>query len=89
MPKYICHNCGSIDKITHQAQGTLMNELGVWLIAILDGPFTAWISIGIAVTFSLWRAMAKKKICNACREDALIAANTPRGKKLMDQYGHE
>jgi hypothetical protein len=86
MSKYICHNCGTIDDVKHQAQGSLIGEIGIWLIAILAAAFTAYISIGVAIIFSLWRAIAKKKICAACGQDALVDVKTPRGKKLVDEY---
>lgn len=82
----ICTNCGSYNKTKSQARHTLLGEVAIWLVAIIIGPVTAWISIAIAIVYSLWRAVAKKSVCSGCGHDALIDASTPRGQKIRAEY---
>lgn len=86
MAKLICAHCGTTDKIKLQAQGSLLGEVALWFLMVIAAPFTAYISIIIAIGFSLWRAMDKKKICAACSHDELVGTDTPRGKKLLQEY---
>lgn len=84
--KYICSNCGTLDHIEHRARGSLLGELALWVLCVLIGPATLWISIIIAIIFSLWRALDKKHICGECHNDSLVSVSSPRGKKLLEQY---
>jgi hypothetical protein len=84
--KQICAHCGTQGKIKYQARGSLLGELALWVLAFLIALPTAYISLGVALVFSLWRAIDKKKICGECGHDELVGVDTPRGKKLMDEY---
>lgn len=86
MSKLICAHCGTQNKIKYQAQGSLLGEVALWFLMVIAAPFTVGISIVIAIGFSLWRATDKKKICAECGHDELVGTETPRGKKLLQEY---
>jgi len=86
MAKQICGHCGTVDRTKRQARGSLLGEVALWFLMVIIGPFTAYISIFIAVVFSLWRAIDKKSICAECGHDELIGVGTPRGKQIFEKY---
>jgi len=85
--KLICNNCGTRDQGKRKAQGSLAGELLVWVLCIILAGYTLFISIGVAVVYSLWRVGSKKPVCGSCGAEAMIDINSPMGQKLRRELG--
>lgn len=86
---YICAHCGTQKKPTYQAQHSLIGEVLLWLVMLVIGPVTGWISVVVALIYSIWRAVSKKTVCAACGKDKLVDVSTPRGERLRAEYSNK
>ena len=81
--KLICAQCGTFNRVDHRAQGSLAGELFIWIVCLFLAGYTAFLSIGAAVVYSIWRVASKKPICGSCKADAMIDITSPKGQRLM------
>lgn len=70
----VCPECGFIGK--GKMQGSLLMELFLFLMFIIPWVF-----------YYLWRGTQKKSVCPKCGCKNMIPVTTPRGKKLVEEYG--
>lgn len=89
MKQTICSTCGNLGKPKTSARGSLLGEIGVWIIALTAGVlFPAGILLFILAAFiySIYRLGGRKKICRECGSDSLVPTDTPRGIELINTY---
>jgi len=74
--KLICSNCGYIGKPKNVVEGSIFIEIILWLAFIIPG-----------VVYSIWRETSgRKKICPKCRAPNMIPLDSPRGKRLIQEF---
>jgi hypothetical protein len=54
-------------------RGSFAVELGLWLLFCAPG-----------VIYSLWRLTSKRKCCPSCNSEAIVRADSPRGRQMVD-----
>lgn len=73
--KLICASCGSQGKPIRVCNGSLLLEIFAWLCFLLPG-----------LLYSLWRQSTYRTVCKTCGSAELVPLNTPRGKKLLQEF---
>ena len=73
--KEICSNCGYIGQAKKVTKGSILIELVLWLM-IIPG-----------LIYSLWRLTTKHLACPQCGATQLVPVDSPRGKKLQQEFG--
>lgn len=71
----ICSSCGSQGNTKKHTRGSLLIEIVLWLCMIIPG-----------IIYSSWQLSSRKVVCGACGADALIPAESPRGKQLAREF---
>lgn len=72
----ICANCGTIAKPKTKTQGSILIEAILWICLILPG-----------LLYSLHRLTTRKKVCRRCGSENLVPVQTPKGQKLVADFG--
>lgn len=72
--KYICSDCGYLIKPTTIYKGSLLNEIGLWLL------------FGIGFFYSIWRGITKYNGCPKCYSKNIYSIDSPRGKQLKVSF---
>ncbi len=75
-PKKICAQCGSTGSPKTQTRGNILIEIILWCCLLLPG-----------LLYSIWRSGSKFKVCSECEGMELVPLKSPRGKKLLEEYG--
>lgn len=83
----ICKACGYAGDSKSAAPSSLGVEILVWIVALVLSPFTLFISIAIALGFSIWRLASKYRACAKCGSKDLIPLDSPIGRQLAEQSG--
>lgn len=71
----ICSNCGLQGKPKTITKGNLLIEIVLWLCLIIPG-----------LIYSLWRQFSKYKACPSCDATNMVPLDSPRGKKLTNEF---
>lgn len=71
----ICASCGTLDATRTNTPGSIFIEIILWIVLIIPG-----------VIYSIWRHMARKKVCAECGGTELLPIGTPRGRELLEQH---
>ena len=74
--KEICSNCGYIGQAKKVTKGSTLMELVLWLCFIFPG-----------LIYSMWRLTTKHLACPQCGATQLVPVDSPRGKKLQQEFG--
>ena len=84
----LCAACGST-RIKRQVKGSFGIELALWLIGFLTLIFgIGFIILIIALIYSLWRMFsARVKVCAGCGSTSIIQADSPMGRRLVEELG--
>lgn len=72
----ICANCGFMGQAKKVTKGSFLIELALWLCFIIPG-----------LIYSLWRLTTKHLACPKCNATNLVPLDSPRGKKLQQEFG--
>lgn len=74
----VCTNCGHIGYAKNAVKGSLALEVILWLFFIIPG-----------LVYSLWRSTSSARYlaCSVCGQKTLVPANSPVGKKLLEEQG--
>jgi hypothetical protein len=72
----VCADCGVRGDPATNTRGSVWIELVLWLCFIVPG-----------LVYSLWRLTSRQKVCPECRSSNLVPVNSPRGKKLLVEFG--
>jgi hypothetical protein len=76
MPKeMVCQNCGYRGKPKKITKGSIFIELILWLAFLIPG-----------LIYSIWRLTTKYWACPRCRAPNMIPLDSPRGKKLVEEF---
>lgn len=73
----ICSNCGFTGTAKKVTKGSTLMELILWLCFIFPG-----------LLYSMWRLSSKHMACAQCGSTHLIPLDSPRGKKLQQEFSH-
>lgn len=73
----ICSNCGFTGPAKKVTKGSTLMELVLWLCFIFPG-----------LLYSMWRLSSKHMACPQCGSTQLIPLDSPRGKKLQQEFSH-
>jgi hypothetical protein len=73
---FICPNCGFEGKPKRVTKGSILIELFLWIFLIIPG-----------LIYSLWRLTSRYDACPQCAATHMVPLNSPRGKKLMQEFG--
>ena len=71
----ICPNCGSIGKPKSVTRGSIFIEIILWLAFLIPG-----------LIYSIWRLTTRHKACPQCLSSHPIPLDSPRGRKLLEDY---
>lgn len=74
--KLVCGKCGYYDTPRKETRGSFLAELLLWLCFIVPG-----------LLYSIWRISSKVDVCRHCSSSALIPADSPLGRELMEKTG--
>jgi hypothetical protein len=74
--KTICATCYAPDSEHVHTKGSIIIELGLWMLILVPG-----------LIYSIWRLASRVKCCKACGSTELIPAHTPRGRELAAKIG--
>ena len=69
-----CTNCGTESKPILWTKGSFFIELILWLLFIIPG-----------VIYSFWRLSTREKVCEVCKSNAIIPADSPRAQHLKEK----
>jgi hypothetical protein len=72
----VCVNCGHVGVPDNAAPGSFAMEV-----------YTFFVSFNYGMLFSMWRDSAKYEACSACKADAMIPLDTPRGRQMLFANG--
>ena len=73
-PGLVCKTCGYRGCAQSQVRGTLAVEIVLWLCLIIPG-----------LIYSLWRGGARHFVCPKCGGRELIPADSPLGRKIVEE----
>ena len=73
--KMVCAVCGNIGNSKSETPGSMIIELILWLCFLIPG-----------LVYSFWRLSARKTVCGVCGSPNMIPADSPKGKKLMEEH---
>lgn len=73
----ICPNCGHVGAPKTHTQGSTFIELILWLCFLIPG-----------LIYSAWRLTSRQKVCRKCGASNLVPTDTPRGGKLLREFGN-
>jgi uncharacterized membrane protein len=71
----ICQDCGTIGTPIEVIKGSFWIELILWLCFLIPG-----------LIYSIWRRTKNSNICSKCKSTSIIPTESPRGRKLMEEY---
>lgn len=71
----ICSHCGYTGQAKKVTKGSTLMELVLWLCFIIPG-----------LIYSMWRLTTKHLACPQCGGSQLIPLDSPRGKKLLQEF---
>jgi ribosomal protein S27AE len=71
----ICSNCGYTGSAKKVTKGSTLIELVLWLCFIIPG-----------LIYSIWRLSSKHLACPQCGASHLVPLESPRGKKLQQEF---
>jgi len=71
----ICTNCGFKGKPKKNTKGSIAIEIVLWLAFIIPG-----------LIYSIWRMTTKYYACPKCSATNMVALDSPRGKKLIEEF---
>lgn len=74
--RMICAACGSTGIPKTDTPGSFLIELLLWCFFLLPG-----------LIYSIWRIASRKKVCPLCKSAEMIPLDSPRGRKLDQDYG--
>lgn len=86
MASVVCPNCGSVGYPKNRVPGSFVVELLLWIITIGIAFAGFWPALVAALAYSMWRIVARQKVCRECGEKGLVPINSPRGKELTERY---
>lgn len=72
----ICSNCGYSGQAKKVTKGSTLMELVLWLCFIFPG-----------LIYSIWRLTTKHMACPKCAASQFVPLDSPRGKKLQQEFG--
>lgn len=72
--RMVCPSCGTCGEPKTVTPGSIGIEIVLWLCLLIPG-----------LVYSIWRMSAKYDACPACGQRALIPANSPNGRKIIEQ----
>lgn len=72
----ICSNCGYAGSAKKVTKGNILIELFLWLCFLLPG-----------LIYSIWRLSSRHEACPKCGAQNLVPLESPRGKKLQQEFG--
>lgn len=76
--KFVCTQCGYVGISKSKHKGGCGVEVLLWLFFIIPG-----------IIYSVWRASSKHQVCPMCGNSSLIPVDSPRAKKIMDEFKSE
>jgi len=77
-PLFICTQCLTVGNKESTIKGHWLIQSILYGFGVLPG-----------VAYSSWRHSTIKDVCPQCKNEAMIPLDTPRGKKLLIESGHE
>lgn len=79
---FVCTTCGYVGKPRNKVKGSFVAEIVLWLLGIgsllIFPPLVL-----IPIVYSLWRLLARTRVCKKCENTMVIPTDTPRGKELL------
>jgi len=72
----VCANCGFKGLPKKVTKGSIFIELVAWIAFIFPG-----------IIYSIWRLTTKVLTCPSCGSSNLVPLDSPRGKKLLQEFG--
>ena len=74
--KYICGGCGEKVTPTKESKGSILILIVLLLFLIIPG-----------VIYWIWMYSGRKDICPKCKSTDVVKIKSPRGKKLLTEFG--
>ncbi|GJQ57418.1 MAG: hypothetical protein SCALA701_02190 [Candidatus Scalindua sp.] len=71
----ICANCGHKGKDKTVTRGSILIEIILWCAFLVPG-----------LIYSVWRLTTKYTACPECLTANMVQVNSPRGKKLLEEF---
>jgi hypothetical protein len=75
MARKICAACGHLGNPHLLTKGSLLMEVFLWCLFIIPG-----------LIYSIWRHASRAYVCEACHADEPLPIDSPRGRRLVDDY---
>lgn len=75
MAQKICAACGHLGDTRLHTKGSLLMEIFLWCLLIVPG-----------LIYSVWRHASRGQVCSACGSADVIPTNSPRGRRLVEDY---
>lgn len=70
--KYVCLNCGSVDKSKTKVKGSIGIEIVLWIFFIVPG-----------IIYSIWRWSSVYKVCRVCGNANIVPMDSPKGREMI------
>jgi hypothetical protein len=84
-PTHLCKDCGSKIRPKTKAKGSLILEVGLWLLGLIGAVFTLGLTLLIPFVYSIWRLCSKYKGCPECNSINFIPVNSPMAQSWSNQ----
>ena len=73
---HLCKACNSYTNPRIKTQGSFLIEIIIWILALFIVAQTAGFSVLVAVAYSIFRLVTKKKLCSKCGSEDIILNDT-------------
>jgi len=71
--KYVCLNCGAVDRPKALVKGNMAIEILLWIFFIVPG-----------LIYSIWRMTGGGgKVCRVCGSKDILPENSPKGRAMI------
>lgn len=74
----ICSNCGVVGNPKTITKGSILVEVALWVLFCLPG-----------IIYTIWRHGSRFEGCRSCGASNLVPLNSPRGRRLQEEFAEE
>lgn len=76
--QFVCTECQTVGRKVRITNGYWIVKVILFCFGIIPG-----------IAYASWQESTKKDVCPGCKKDSMIPADTPRGKKLLEEAEQE
>jgi hypothetical protein len=82
---WVCTACGTTGEAKTRVPGSFLLEMFFWIVGIWLAATLSWVLLLLPGAYTGYRVMKKANVCRACGAGALVPADSPVGRQLMEK----